>query len=67
MVLFSILLLFSSVQQVVEEDRQSKLPKNYERRAARAQWEIDYEKRKEVCLAFLNFWAVFGFQLLVHF
>jgi len=33
--------------QVVEEDRVSKLPKGFEARAARAQFEVEYNKRKE--------------------
>ena len=34
--------------EVVEEDKRSKLPKNYEARKRRAEYEEDYERRKKV-------------------
>ncbi len=33
---------------MAEEDRKAKLPKGYEARAARAEFELEYEKRKQV-------------------
>ena len=35
-------------EQIVEEDKRAKLPKNYEARKRRAEWEEDYQKKKEV-------------------
>lgn len=34
-------------QEVVEEDKRNKLPKNWEQRKARAQWVVDDEQARE--------------------
>ena len=41
-------------EQVVEEDRRSKLPKNFDARKRKAEYEADYEKRKKVDLMILG-------------
>ncbi len=35
-------------EQVAEEDRRAKLPKNYEARKARAEWKLEDDRKRKV-------------------
>ena len=37
------------MEQVVEEDRKTKLPKNYESKRVREEWELKEIEEREVC------------------
>lgn len=55
----------SNHEQVVEEDRLSKLPKNYEMKQMRQKWELEeMEMRRVIYLLFLTLIQMYGASIL---